>query len=185
MSRFFLDASALVKYYNNEPHSDKVRYLLDEKLAAPAQFFVPNVAILETVGTFYRTYHIDKTIPLDLAKSLTATFLKDLANGKFSIYSLKQSHINEAIGFYGHVFETHRIFQEMSRSKQIYPCSSNDLLMIAMTKADMEKNGKDVFLITNDRQMSVVAGKVGMKEVLLESFGLKKFQEMFPPKLRN
>ena len=64
----------------------------------------------------------------------------------------------------------------------IYPCSPNDMLMIAMTKADMTNNGKDVYLITNDRQMSSVASKVGVNQVLLQSFGLDKFKQKFTPK---
>ena len=115
MSRFFLDASAIVKYYNEEPHSDKVKYLIDEKFESPARFFVPNIAILETVGTFYRAHYMDGRIPLDSAKSLAATFLNDLAEGKkFALYSLRQSHINEAVRYFESVFNVYRSFREMA-----------------------------------------------------------------------
>ncbi|RME85332.1 MAG: PIN domain-containing protein [Caldilineae bacterium] len=75
MNFFFIDASALVKRYHNEPGSDVVNHLLDELLAsAPERVAVSPLILTETISVLNRV-HNEGRISARLFEQATARIL--------------------------------------------------------------------------------------------------------------
>ena len=75
MHQFFLDASAFVKRYHQEPGSEVVNYLLDRLLgSAPERAIISSLILSETISVLSRK-HNENRIPTELFQQASARLL--------------------------------------------------------------------------------------------------------------
>ena len=167
MNYFFLDASALVKRYHQEPGSDVVNRLLDELLASsPARVAISPLGLAETVSVLNRRRN-EGRIPHQLFQLIVARlFLEvrglnvqsvddDLILG--SIPFIMKHNINSADALY--------LYQALGLQHLLRPIE-HDLVLIASDRRFLRAAEAEGLAVINPEtaEMADVAALVNVEE---------------------
>jgi len=107
MPAYFLDTSALIKYYHEEKGSDRVKEIIDAAAGKKAekredehgkvQIYISELSVVEFRSTLFKKFRMG-TITAEDRIGTVNLFDSDILGGKFSIIPIESAHLQRAIG---------------------------------------------------------------------------------------